>query len=297
MAVPTRPPPLEHVRFEPPRGYDLDVEVLSSVQLRQRGDPAHFARPQRLDFHSVLAVTRGAFRHMIDFDIHVAREGSWHWIRPGQVQRYDFSTPWQGWLLVFRSEALLPLGAEIGRGPSGPGQSALDLPAVLRLSAGQHEAALATLRQMRRDARLALPREARRNLLRLQLQAVIARLRIAAVDGGRVAEPAPSLFRRFERLLERDFTAHHTVRHYARALGCSTRTLTRMSLSASGLAAKAVIAGRVALEAKRGLAHTDDAIHAIGLDLGFEEATNFVKFFRREAGATPGTFRRRYRDG
>ncbi len=296
MAASPRPLPLEHVRFEPPRGYDLDVEVVSSAQLRQRGNPAHFARPQRLDFHSVLAVTHGAFRHMIDFEIHVARKGSWHWIRPGQVQRYDFSTPWRGWLLVFRSEALMPSGTEVGRGASGPGHSALDLPAVLRLPAGQHDAALAALQQMRRDACLALPREARRDLLRLQLQTVIVRLRIAAADGGRVAGPAPSLFRRFERLLERDFGAHHTVRHYARALGCSTRTLTRVSLEASGTAAKAVIAGRVALEAKRRLAHTDDAIHMIGLDLGFEEATNFVKFFRSEVGATPGAFRRQYRD-
>jgi len=32
-------------------------------------------------------------------------------------------------------------------------------------------------------------------------------------------------------------------------------------------------------------------VAAIGDQLGFAEATNFVKFFRRETGLTPGAFR------
>jgi AraC-like DNA-binding protein len=36
---------------------------------------------------------------------------------------------------------------------------------------------------------------------------------------------------------------------------------------------------------------------AIGDQLGFDEATNFVKFFRRETGMTPGAFRTRQASG
>jgi AraC-like DNA-binding protein len=32
-------------------------------------------------------------------------------------------------------------------------------------------------------------------------------------------------------------------------------------------------------------------VAAVGDQLGFDEATNFVKFFRRETGLTPGAFR------
>ncbi len=48
---------------------------------------------------------------------------------------------------------------------------------------------------------------------------------------------------------------------------------------------------RVALEARRLLAHTDLTVAAVGRRLGFEETTNFVKFFVRRTGTTPGTFR------
>lgn len=59
----------------------------------------------------------------------------------------------------------------------------------------------------------------------------------------------------------------------------------------TGLTAKEVIDGRVTLEAKRLLAHTDLPVAAIAARLGFSEPTNLGKFLTRQAGASPGAFR------
>ena len=59
--------------------------------------------------------------------------------------------------------------------------------------------------------------------------------------------------------------------------------------------AKTVLTNRMMLEAKRLLAHSVLPIADIGDRLGFSEATNFVKFFRREAGLTPSAFRAQLR--
>lgn len=61
----------------------------------------------------------------------------------------------------------------------------------------------------------------------------------------------------------------------------------------AGVPAKAFLSLRIALEAKRLLAHTAESVGALAGQLGFDEPTNFVKFFRREAGCTPGEFRAR----
>lgn len=53
---------------------------------------------------------------------------------------------------------------------------------------------------------------------------------------------------------------------------------------------------RLVLEAKRLLVHTTDPVGVIARQLGFAEPTNFVKFFRRETGTTPGAFRTRHLD-
>jgi AraC-like DNA-binding protein len=59
----------------------------------------------------------------------------------------------------------------------------------------------------------------------------------------------------------------------------------------TGRSAKQYVDARVTLEAKRLLAHTTLPVAVVGRRLGFAEATNFGKFFRREAGVTPGSFR------
>ena len=62
-------------------------------------------------------------------------------------------------------------------------------------------------------------------------------------------------------------------------------------MAAAGHTAKQVVDLRIALEAKRLLVHSGATVAQIGHRLGFSEATNFVKFFRRLAGVTPLEFR------
>ena len=69
------------------------------------------------------------------------------------------------------------------------------------------------------------------------------------------------------------------------------KALSRMCIAAVGVPAKVVINQRLILEAKRLLAHTTLPVQSIGSALGFDEATNFVKFFRKATGTTPLTFR------
>jgi len=99
-------------------------------------------------------------------------------------------------------------------------------------------------------------------------------------------------FGRFRQQVEAHFSSRHRVSDYSRLVGCSEKTLTRTTLAVAGVAAKAFLARRIALEAKRLLAHTSMPIAVISDQLGFDEATNFVKFFKRCVGCVPGDFRR-----
>jgi AraC-like DNA-binding protein len=78
---------------------------------------------------------------------------------------------------------------------------------------------------------------------------------------------------------------------YAKQLGCSGKSLNRASLALTGVGAKTFLTYRIVPEARRLLVHTASAIAAISELLGFDEATNFIKVFRRETGQTSGAFR------
>ena len=107
--------------------------------------------------------------------------------------------------------------------------------------------------------------------------------------------PALQRFKRFQQLVEERFAQWHQVADYADRLGYTEKSLTRAVTASMGMTAKAFIAARVVLEAKRLLVHTDLPVATIAEKLGFDEATNFGKFFRREVGGTPAAFRRQQR--
>jgi AraC-like DNA-binding protein len=71
------------------------------------------------------------------------------------------------------------------------------------------------------------------------------------------------------------------------------KSLTRAVLEVAQMPAKAFIAGRITLEAKCLLAHTTIPIGLISDHVEFDEATNFVKFLKRELGCSPRQFRGR----
>jgi AraC-like DNA-binding protein len=85
----------------------------------------------------------------------------------------------------------------------------------------------------------------------------------------------------------------HNLNFYARRLGYAESTLSRACIRAEGVSAKRVIDQRIILEAKRMLVHSPLSVAEIGYALGFSEATNFNKFFRRLEQRTPQMFRER----
>ena len=82
------------------------------------------------------------------------------------------------------------------------------------------------------------------------------------------------------------------VSDYAAALGVSGRHLNACVRTSLGRSASDVIHARLLDEARRRLQHTDVPVARIADDLGFCDASYFVRFFRRHVGVTPARFRR-----
>jgi AraC-like DNA-binding protein len=114
---------------------------------------------------------------------------------------------------------------------------------------------------------------------------------------GHAAAPTvrAALVRRLRRELEAVVHTRPSVTLLAHRLRVSTSTLARTCKEVLGHSAKEEVDRRVALEAQRLLVHSTSTSVAIGELLGFNEPTNFVKFFRRRVGTTPEVFRQAHR--
>lgn len=104
----------------------------------------------------------------------------------------------------------------------------------------------------------------------------------------------------FLELLERQFpvtSPHHTLRfknagEYAAQLSVHTNHLNKALRETTGKTTTEHIAEKLTQEAKALLLHSSWTITEIGYCLGFEHASNFNIFFKKQTGQTPNQFRK-----
>lgn len=98
----------------------------------------------------------------------------------------------------------------------------------------------------------------------------------------------------FREMLEKHYPSEKQVQFYARELLVTEKRLNTATAKTVGKTPKEMIDDRVMLEAKRLLAHTQDTIKEIGYTLGYDEPTNFIKYFKKHNGHTPVEFREQF---
>ena len=98
----------------------------------------------------------------------------------------------------------------------------------------------------------------------------------------------------FKDLLDNHFKSQKKVSYYCEQMHLSPKRLTKATKRIFGKTPKELIDERVLLASKRLLVHTNESIKEITFLLGFEEPTNFIKYFKNLTGSTPVDFRSEY---
>ncbi|MES2478859.1 MAG: helix-turn-helix domain-containing protein [Bacteroidota bacterium] len=95
----------------------------------------------------------------------------------------------------------------------------------------------------------------------------------------------------FKDLLETEYKSQKQVNYYAKEIIITEKRLNQSTTKVLGKTPKEIIDQRIMLEAKRILAYTTESVKEISYDLGFEEPTNFIKYFKKHTNLTPTEFR------
>ena len=262
--------------YVPPDPGGQQVETLTFARLRSMNDGG----TQRADFHVLAFVDAGTGAVTVDFAEHPLSPGVAVWIAPGAVHRWDDVGGLSGRLVLFVPTA--PVTDATRALVATP-----DLQPVWALPPDQRPFVDAALDHLVLEAD-APPVDGAGELSAILLSALLARLRPPKARPG----PDNPLFLSFRTLVEADFREHHDAEHYAQALGYAPRTLSRAVKRATGLTAKAYLLERIALEAKRLLAHDGLTSAACAAALGFSDASNFSVFFRDATGLRPGAWQK-----
>lgn len=269
---------------------------MKTMEALHAGSSTRPEQPHRHDYYTIVWAQAATGRHLIDFREYALSPDSIFFIGPGQVHQVVTTSTPRGLVINFTREFLdanhighdfienLRVFRECDHNPPlFPAKESLQR--LQQLASGMWQ----DYRQPRGLTEQALG--AWLKLFLIECHSV-CNLRQTA---GQPGDSSEQLFRRFRKLVDINFYRWHKVFVYAEKLAVSPGHLNKVVKYYLGSSAKVSIQRRLLLEAKRMLMFSDLNTKETGYALGFEDPSNFSKFFRKQTGISAAAFRKRHR--
>jgi len=281
----------EIIKYEFKGGLPVEFEIVDVPDLMKRHRNS-MVKPHRAGFYHIFWV-REAGRHLVDFTPVNLQKNSLLFINKETVQSFDPHKGLNAKAILFTSTFFGATEADVRFLNETILLNDLGTNRPVHISAENVEAFDALFTLMKKEA--GKPKEDYQSkILRSLLHSfLLFAEREKQAQHGVILKPAADrdYLYAFRELLEVNFKSNKQVTFYAGALSITKRRLNRAIFTTLGKTVKQAIDERVILEAKRLLAHTSSSIKEIGFTLGFEEPTNFIKYFRKHTSCTPVEFR------
>src|SRR5690606_5980420 len=97
---------------------------------------------------------------------------------------------------------------------------------------------------------------------------------------------------KFINLIDENYKKAYSIAEYARLLHISSRSLSDLTQHQINKTPSQMIQERIILEAQRLLLYSNLNINQVGYRLGFDDASYFVKYFKKHTGIPPSEFRK-----
>jgi len=97
---------------------------------------------------------------------------------------------------------------------------------------------------------------------------------------------------KFANLIDENYKKGYSVTEYARLLHISSRSLSDLTQQQLNKTPSQMIQERIILEAQRLLLYSNLNINQVGYRLGFDDASYFVKYFKKYTGVSPSEFKK-----
>lgn len=264
--------------------FEFELKDISEITKKKQ---ENVGVPHRADFYQIIIIESHNSVQEVDFKKISVDQKQILFVGKNQVIRFDISSSYSGKLLLFTDDffnrtthdTLLlketnlfnPFSPNVVIETNAKIQKLLDLI--------QQETALKTY-------------AFQENMLRHLLSAFLIEASQISTQNYQYTENKDYLIAlQFSDLVEKEYKNINKVKDYARLMGISVKPLMHSLKSAVGKTPKQFIDDRIILEAKRLLVYGHKSIKEITFELGFDEPTNFSKFFRNHTGKRPAEFK------
>ncbi len=267
----------------------VELIELGHLYSRAQGFDHDIFASHRVNFHHLIYITKGTGTHFIDFNRHSYEAGSCMFINAGQVHAFDSKNQPKGHLIVF-TQAFLDTVRTTIRVPlfiSGF-YPAIEVP-ILTVQGPLKESVEALLREL-----MGVKGEMPHDELIFQLLFTALVLKLHQMRPGKEKEPVSEErrqhFVRFLSLVEEKYGSLKDASLYADLMGMTYKLLNTTCKLITNQTPKQIIDAHIILEAKRRLAIENIQVTQLTYELGFDDVSNFVKYFKKHTLMTPSQF-------
>lgn len=246
----------------------------------------------RHDFFFILALKKGEGNHEIDFTAYKVLDNSVFFIRPGQVHQLELKAGCTGYLVEFNTEFYHPkdkLSNQRLRKASNKNYCELEINRFNRLQA--------ILTSMFHE--YTVREEGYQDVIKSSLDIFFIEFVRQSPNPKGVPTVANSYtqerFEEFLELLDKHIATHKQVYQYTDLMNLSAYQLNEITKSSIGKTASELINEHIILEAKRYLLATPNQIKDIADQLGYEDVSYFIRFFKKHIGHSPEAFRQSFK--
>ena len=246
----------------------------------------------RHDFYFVLAVKNGSGIHEIDFIEYRVQSHSVFILRPGQVHKLELTADTTGFLLEFNLSFYQPKNTIAEhRWKKASSKNYCEVEAARFKRLHTHLATIFHEYSLKQEGYI----EAIKANLDLFFIEYIRQSKnpnsIAKSENGYIQER----FEELVRLLETNIVSMKNVSDYANLLSLSPYQLNSIAKTSVGRTVSDLINDQIILEAKRHLIATPAQVKEVADQLGYEDPSYFIRFFKKHTGQSPDAFRKNFK--
>lgn len=253
----------------------------------------HFTKlPHKHDFYLIILFTHGRGSHEIDFQTFQVEPGTLFVLRPGEMHYWELSEDIDGYVF-FHSRDFYDRRYVTSSIKDFDFYSSFQSSPCIRIE-GDFLTSIGTL--MREIVSESLKSDA------LKWEKIHALITLVYINISRIHRPAYKVksavyiqkVRKFEEVIEANFKQLKFAKDYAELLNITEKHLNRITKECFNKTSTQLIGERVLLEAKRMLMHSGNNVNQISEELGFNETSYFIRFFKKHMGVTPLHFQNSY---
>ena len=287
---------IPEVDFQNRKRKKYEFEIISNKQYfrNKKEDEVPF-RPHRTSYYGILFTTEGEGYHWIDFERYPYKKGTVIFLAKDQVHAFESNVDREAYFMIF-TEAFLQ--------KSSFGDNIIKILTlfnyqlynrVLNLDENDYNILMTLVMRMKReydnpddDFTLEIIQSA------LKVFLFLCERLLRKGEAQKRKHFYHDSFVQFQYLIKENILKNNKVQFYASQMKVSTKKLNRITQSIVNQPAKDYLNEMLVLEIKRFLMNTDLSIKEISYQTGFAVPTNFVKFFKKNTGMTPRTFRKQF---